>query len=87
MDFLAHRVRFQDSVFCVIALLLIACNEKVELATDSVVISEDDLHKKEMHNGIFFVDEKPFTGKLIGFYPNKKDTMFVSNYADRKSVV
>ena len=81
MDFLAHLVRFRNSVFCVIALLIIACNEKVELVTDSIVISEDDVHKKEMRSGIFFVDEKPFTGKLIGFYPNKKDTMFVSSYA------
>ena len=81
MDFLAHRVRFRNSVFCILALLFIACNEKVELVTASVVISEEDVDKKEMRSGIFFVDEKPFTGKLIGFYPNKKDTMFLNNYA------
>ncbi len=81
MDFLAHLVRFRNSIFCILALLFIACNEKVELVTDSVVISEDDVHKKEMRSGVFFVDEKPFTGKMIGFYPNKKDTMYVNNYA------
>ncbi len=81
MDFLAHRVRFRNSVFCLVALLLIACNDKPEIVSDSIVISEEDVHKKEMRSGIFFVDEKPFTGKLIGFYPNKKDTMFLNNYA------
>lgn len=80
MDFLAHLVRFRNSVFYILPLIFIACNEKAAVATDLPVLHEDDVHEKEMRNGIFFVDGKPFSGKLIGFYPNKKDTMFQSNY-------
>lgn len=81
MDFLAHLVRFRNNIFCILSLIFIACNEKAVVATDLSVLYEHDVHKKEMRNGVFFVDEKPFSGKLIGFYPNKKDTMFESNYA------
>ena len=79
MDFLAHRAPCRNRYLLLILLLVISCNNASKEATTMLMLDAGNV-ELDIRNGVLFVDAKPFTGRLFGMYPNKKDTQFVNTY-------
>jgi antitoxin component YwqK of YwqJK toxin-antitoxin module len=78
---MVHPVQSANNIICytILVLLIAGCGSvtQPDIAKNMISNADKNLNRK---NGVVYLGEKPFTGKIYSLYPNTKDTAEITGY-------